>query len=130
MYERVSRELERERAAARTLRRELDSARAETAEQRRSVSAAVANGTTSTQEAPLAATAAGRQRAVALRAPRAAVVPESAPARRVEAMRHAAAARVPEPHHSTTGVWAVRGAAVVLVALLLIALLLIVSAVA
>src|SRR5215213_6397811 len=44
MYERISRELEHERATARKLRRDLDAKSAETAEQRRSVAAAATNG--------------------------------------------------------------------------------------
>jgi hypothetical protein len=123
MYERVSRELERERAAARTLRRDLDSLRADTADQRRTVSSATANGILATEEAPAAATAAGRQKAVALRASRHAAV------ERAQVHRHTAGARG-EPVHATTGVWVARAAAFVLVALLLLALMLLVSALA
>ena len=59
MYERIARELESERSAARHLRRELDAVQAQTAEDRRSASAAAAGGVT--EEVP-AATPAARRR--------------------------------------------------------------------
>ena len=53
-----------------------------------------------------------------------------APYRRVEAARAAAASRVPEHEQSTAGVWAMRAAAVALVAVLLVAMVIIISAIA
>ena len=52
MLERVTRDLERERAASRSLRRELDELRSDSAEYRRSVSASTANGTLAMDEPP------------------------------------------------------------------------------
>ena len=124
MYERISRELERERATARQLRRDLDAKSAETAEQRRTVAAAATNGVhTATDETPVAATPAGRagRRAAAVLASRA-EADARAPYRRAEAARAAAAQRVPEHEQSAAGVWVARAAAFALVALLLIAL--------
>ena len=132
MYERISRELEHERATARQLRRDLDAKSVETAEQRRSVAAAATNGVhTSTDEAPLAATPAGRagRRAAAVLASRA-EVDARAPYRRADAARAAAAHRVPEHEQSATSVWVARAAAFALVALLLIAMVIIITAVA
>jgi len=131
MYERISRELERERATVRNLRRELDSTQAQTAETRRAAAtAAASNGVHTTEETtPLAATAAGRRRAAAL-GQRAASADPRAPYRRVDAARAAAAHRVPEHEHSTAGVWAMRAAAVALVAVLLVAMIIIISALA
>lgn len=125
MYERIASELERERAATRSLRRELDTAQAQTAEHRRAASAAAANGVTTTEEGPLAATPAGR-----LAAARRTEVGRAAAHHRAEAARAAAAQRVPEGHPTSIGVWAVRIAAIALVAGLLVALIIIVSAVA
>ncbi len=133
MYERIARELERERSTVRDLRRELDDTRAQTAEQRRYVAAAATNGVaTSTDEAPVAATPAGRassRRATAVLAARA-EADERAPYRRVDAARAAAAYRVPHHDRSAVAVWAIRLAAVALVAVLLVALLIIVSSIA
>ena len=52
MVERVTRDLERERATSRSLRRELDELRSESAEQRRAVSSSTANGTLAMDEPP------------------------------------------------------------------------------
>jgi outer membrane murein-binding lipoprotein Lpp len=123
MYERVARELEQERAAARSLRRELDAVQAKTAEHRRVASAATANGIDATDDAPAAATPAGR-----LAASRRTEVGRAATRHRAEAARVAAAQRVPS-HTSATATWVVRGIALVLVAGLLIVLLMIVNAV-
>lgn len=122
MYERIARELESERAAARHLRRELDAVQAQTAEHRRGASAAAANGIT--DEVP-ATTPAGR-----LAAARRTEVGRAAAHQRAEAARAAAAHRVPHGHRSPAAVWAVRGAALVFVLALLAALLLILSWVA
>jgi hypothetical protein len=123
MYERVTHELEQERAAARSLRRELDAVQAQTAEHRRTASAATANGLDPTDDTPGAATPAGR-----LAASRRTEVGRAATRHRAEAARVAAAQRVPT-HTSTTATWVVRGIALVLVAGLLIVLLMIVNAV-
>jgi chromosome segregation ATPase len=123
MYERIARELEHERAAARSLRRELDAVQAQTAEHRRTSSALAANGIT--EDTPAAATPAGR-----LVAARRTEVGRAAAHQRAEAARAAAAQRVPHGHRSQTAVWAIRVAALVFVAALLVALLLIVSWVA
>jgi hypothetical protein len=123
MYERVARELERERAAARHLRRELDAVQAQTAEHRRIVSAVAASGVDPTEDGPTAATPAGR-----LLAARRSDVGRAAAHHRAEAARAAAAHRIPS-HRSPVAVWVVRGIAVAFVAGMLIALLLIVSAV-
>jgi hypothetical protein len=119
MYERIAGELERERAAARSLRRELDAVQAQTAEQRRATSAAAANGVT--EDVP-AATPAAR-----LMASRRSDVGRAAAHQRAGAARAAAAQRVPQGHRSAAAVWAIRGAALVFVAALLVAGLLIVS---
>jgi hypothetical protein len=130
MYERISRELERERATVRELRSQLDATRTETAEHRRSAAVAATNGMAVPHEAPVPATpgAAARRHAAALLAARAELDPR-APYRRDDAARAAAAQRVPEHHRSTARVWATRAAALVLVAALLLALALIVTAV-
>ena len=131
MYERISRELENERATARQLRRDLDVKSAETAEQRRFVAAAATNGVhTATDETPVASTPAGRagRRASAVLASRA-EADARAPYRRADAARAAAAQRVPEHEQSPATVWVARAAAFALVALLLIALIIIISAV-
>ena len=122
MYERIARELERERAAARSLRRELDAVQAQTAEHRRAVSGAAANGVT--EDVP-AATPAAR-----LVAARRSEVGRAAAHQRAEAARAAALQRVPHGHRSQAAVWASRVAALVFVVALLVALLLIVSWVA
>jgi hypothetical protein len=123
MYDRVARELERERASARQLRRELDAVQAQTAEQRRAVSAASANGIDPTDEAPAALTPAGR-----LAASRRTDVGRAAAHHRADAARAAAAHRVPS-QQSPAGVWVVRAIALAIVIGLLIALLQIVNAV-
>jgi hypothetical protein len=122
MYERIARELENERAAARSLRRELDAVQAQTAEHRRITSTAAANGLSTSDDAPLAATPAGR-----LAAARRSEVGRAVAHQRAEAARAAAAHRVPE-HRSPAAVWVVRGIAIAFVVGLLIALVLIVSA--
>ena len=121
MYERIARELENERAAARSLRRELDAVQAQTAEHRRVASAAAASGISTTDETPAAATPAGR-----LAAARRTEVGRAVAQHRAEVARAAAAQRLPESHASPVGVWAVRLIAVAFVAGLLIALLLLV----
>ena len=125
MYERVARELEQERATARHLRRELDAVQAQTAEHRRLASAAAANGITQADDAPVAATPAGR-----LAAARRTDVGRAATHRRAEVARAAAAHRVPQARTSTAGVWAVRIIAVAILAGLLVALLIAVGVVA
>ncbi len=124
MYERIARELEHERAAARQLRRELDAMQAETAQHRREASTAAANGITTT-DSPAVATPAGR-----LAAARRTEAGRAAAQHRAGAARAAAAHRVPESHSSPAGIWLVRAGAIVVVAALLVALVLIVSAVA
>ncbi len=119
MLERVTRDLERERAASRTLRRELDAARSDSADQRRAVSSATANGTLAMDEPPVPATAAGR-------AGRAVRTPEGTQ-RRVEAARAAASQRVPRVPPSQVSLWAVRIGAALLVALLGVILVVLVS---
>ena len=107
MYESISRELERERASVRDLQRELDETRAQTAEKRRSFASAITNGVTTSSEAPVAQTPAGRSgRAAAAMAARAEAADRS-PIRRADVARAAAAHRVPEHHQSAAGVWAV-----------------------
>ena len=122
MYERIARELESERAAARHLRRELDAVQAQTSEHRRVASAAAANGIT--DDVP-ATTPAGR-----LAAARRTEVGRAAAHQRAEAARAAAAQRVPHGHRSPAAVWVIRGAALLFVLALLAALLLILSWVA
>jgi hypothetical protein len=122
MYERIARELENERAAARSLRRELDAVQAQTAEHRREASVAAANGVT--DDVPAATTPAGR-----LAAARRTEEGRAAAHQRAEAARAAAAHRVPQ-HRSPAAVWTIRVAALVFVLALLAALLLILSWVA
>jgi len=122
MYDRIARELEEERSAARHLRRELDAVQAQTAEQRRATSSAAANGITPDDEAPLAATPAGR-----LAATRRSEAGRAATHHRAEAARVAAAYRVPEHQRSPTAVWGTRIAAMVLLAALIVALFIIVG---
>jgi hypothetical protein len=112
----VTRDLDRERATTRHLRRELDSAHSESAEQRRSQSG---NGTFATDEVPPAATPAGR-------ASRAVRTPEGTQ-RRVDAARHAASHRVPRVPPSPISLWAVRIIATLVVAALGVALVILVS---
>jgi hypothetical protein len=122
MYERIARELERERAAARSLRRELDAVQAQTAEHRRAASSAAANGVT--EDVPAATPGA---RLVAARRSEAG---RAHAQHRAGVARAAAAQRVPHVHRSPAAVWTIRAAALVFVAALLVALLLIVSWVA
>ena len=132
MYERISAELDRERASVRELRHELDAKSAETAEHRRSSAAAATNGVhTATDETPLAATPAGRagRRAAAVLASRA-EADARAPYRRADAARAAAAQRLPEAEPSPVNLWVARAAAFALVALLLVALVIIISSIA
>ena len=118
MYERIARELEQERAAARHLRRELDAVQAQTAEHRRESSSAAANGVT--EDVP-ALTPAGRRRSEVGRA---------AAHQRAGAARAAAAQRVPHSRRSQVAVWAIRIAALVFVVAFLVTGVLIVSWVA
>jgi len=115
MVERVTRDLERERATSRSLRRELEALRSESAEHRRAVS----NGTLAMDEPPAASTAAGR-------AGRAVRTPEGT-RRRVDAARMNASQRVPKVPPSPYALWAVRIAATLLVAALGVALLVLVQ---
>jgi hypothetical protein len=105
MLETVTRDLERERATVRTLRREIEALQAETAEHRRA--AAVAGAT-----APIDA---GHDSRLAARA------------HRVDVARSAGAGRVPPHRHSVMELWGARIVASVLVGLLLLALALIVT---
>jgi len=121
MYERIARELESERAAARSLRRELDAVQQQTAEHRRATSSAAANGVT--EDVP-AATPAGR-----LWASRQSDAGRAVAQHRAEAARAAAAHRVPSHgrQRSAGAVWAVRVAALVFVVAFLLAGVLIAS---
>ncbi len=119
MYERIARELESERAAARTLRRELDAVQQQTAEHRRAASSAAANGIT--EDVP-AATPAGR-----LWASRQSDAGRAVAQHRADAARAAAAHRVPAHQRSAAAVWAVRVAALVFVVAFLLAGVLIAS---
>jgi hypothetical protein len=133
MYERISHELERERATVQALRRELDAKQTDTAEKRRTKAAAATNGVTATDEAPVPVTPAGRgarQAARAAVAARAGEADQRAPYRRAEAARAAAAHRVPEAEPSATRVWVARAVAIALVTILLVALAIIVTALA
>jgi hypothetical protein len=112
MVERITRDLERERATARSLKRELDTLRSDTAEQRRYLSASTANGTLSMDDPP----AAGR----AVRTP-------EGTQRRVDAARAHASQRVPKVPPSPYAVWAVRVVATLLVAAMLVLLVVIVQ---
>jgi DNA repair exonuclease SbcCD ATPase subunit len=128
MYEAIAKELEKERATVRELRRELDSERAEATQKRRfTIGGSATNGVTTTDESPVASTPAGRNRAAALAART--EMAERATYRRADAARAAAAQRVPEHQQSPAGMWAVRAAALVLVAGLLVALFVIVTSV-
>ncbi len=113
MVERMSRDLDRERAKSRLMRRELEALRAQSADTRRAESAAVANGTPAPAEP-------------AARPARAVVTPETT-RRRVDAARHAASARVPKVAPSPLSLWAVRIAAALVVALLGVMLVVLVS---
>ena len=132
MYERISRELERERATVRDLRRELGPTQAQTAEQRRSAPPRppTASHTTDRGDAGRGhrrrpRRAAGRRRAGLPRRRRSA---RALPPRRRGPRRRRD--RVPEHEQSAVRVWATRGAAVALVAVLLVALVIIVTAIA
>ena len=114
MIERVTRDLERERAISRNLKRELDTLRSETAEQRRQISSSTANGTMAMDDAP---------------APGRAVRTPEGTRRRVDAARANAAYRVPKVPPSPVAVWAVRIVATLLVAIMAIALVVVVQAV-
>jgi hypothetical protein len=70
-----------------------------------------------------------RRRAAAVLAARV-EAEQRAPYRRVDAARAAAAQRVPEHHRTAVGVWAMRAAALALVAVLLAAMVIIVSSLA
>jgi hypothetical protein len=118
MLERVTRDLERERATARQLRRELDALHSESAETRRTLASGTDNGALGADDAPPAATAAGR----AGRAVRTAEGTQ----RRVEAARYAAAQRVPRVPPSPISLWAVRIIATLVVAALGIALVILI----
>jgi len=103
MVERITRDLERERAVSRNLKRELDTVRSDLAEQRRAVSSSTANGTLQMDDAPVPA--------------RAVRTPEGT-RRRVDAARANAAHRVPKVPPSPVALWAVRVFATLLVAFL------------
>ena len=113
MYERIAKELENERAAARSLRRELDAVQAQSAEERRT------NGVT--EDVP-AATPAGR-----LAASRRTDAGRMAAAHRADVARAASAHRVPHGQRSAAVVWAMRVTAALFVLALLLVGLLIVS---
>jgi chromosome segregation ATPase len=119
MLERITRDLERERAKAKMLQRELDALRSESAGARRAASAATANGAPGMEDAPAPATVAGR-------AGRTVATPAGT-RRRVDAARHGAAQRVPKARPSQLSLWAVRIAAAAVVAVLGIALVILVS---
>jgi cell division septum initiation protein DivIVA len=103
MLDKVTRDLERERATNRTLRRDLEALQGEAAELRRSAAL-----TPAAAEPPQSA----------LRRPVA--------AHRVDVARAAGAHLVPDHHPSPARLWAMRAAAGLLVGLLLLALALIV----
>jgi hypothetical protein len=104
MFDRVNRDLERERTQNRALRRDLESVQAELAEARRN--------------AALGAASTVAQPSSVLRRP--------GPAHRVDVARAAGATMIPDHHLSPVRLWGVRLAATVLVGLLLVALALIV----
>jgi chromosome segregation ATPase len=112
MIERITRDLERERATSRSLKRELDTLRSDAAEQRRQVSSSTANGTLAMDDAPVPA--------------RSVRTPEGT-RRRVDAARANAAHRVPRVPPSPYALWAVRIVATLLVAMLGVALVVIVQ---
>jgi chromosome segregation ATPase len=118
MVERITRDLERERATSRNLRRELDDLRSRSAEHRRAVSSSTGNGTLAMDEGPAPATAAGRN----VRTP-------LGTQRRVDAARVAAATRVPRVPPSPVALWATRILAAVIVAAFGIAFVMLISAV-
>jgi chromosome segregation ATPase len=112
MLERITRDLERERAVARNLKRELDTLRSELAEQRRQISSQTANGTLQMDDPPA----------------RAVRTPEGT-RRRVDAARANAAQRVPRVPPSPVALWTVRVFATLLVAVMGILLVLLIKAV-
>jgi cobalamin biosynthesis Mg chelatase CobN len=116
MIERVSRDLDRERAKSRLLQRELEALRAHAADARRTSSAAAANGTATAEES--AEDPARPVRAIATPA---------GTRRRVDAARPAAAARVPKSRPSPVSMWAVRIVAALVVAALGVILVILVS---
>jgi chromosome segregation ATPase len=120
MIERITRDLERERATSRNLRRELDELRSDSAEHRRAVSSSTANGTLAMDDPPAAATAAGRASGRAVRTP-------EGTQRRVAAARVASSQRVPKVPPSPYAIWAVRIGAALLAAAMLITLVVLVS---
>jgi hypothetical protein len=120
MIERITRDLERERATSRNLRRELDELRSDSAEHRRAVSSSTANGTMAMDDPPAAATAAGRAGGRAVRTP-------EGTQRRVAAARVASSQRVPKVPPSPYAIWAVRIGAALLAAAMLITLVVLVS---
>jgi chromosome segregation ATPase len=110
MVERITRDLERERATSRALKHDLDTLRSETSEQRRHLAAFTANGTLSMDEPPA----------------RAVRTPEGTQ-RRVDAARAAASQRVPRVPPSPYALWAVRVIATLTCAALLVALVVLVK---
>ncbi len=110
MVERVTRDLERERAVSRNLKRELDTLRSDLAEQRRQLSASTANGTLQMDDAPA----------------RAVRTPEGT-RRRVDAARANSAQRVPKVGPSPVALWTVRVLATALVAFLGILLVILIK---
>jgi hypothetical protein len=117
MLERISRDLDRERAKSKMLRRELDALRGESAEARRAVSSATANGTLALDEPPAAA-----------RGSRGVSTPAGT-RRRVDAARAGAAQRVPRARPSAVSLWTVRVIAALVVAVMGIALVILVTSV-
>jgi hypothetical protein len=111
MVERITRDLERERAVSRNLKRELDTLRSDLAEQRRQISAQTANGTLQMEEPPA----------------RAVRTPEGT-RRRVDAARANAAHRVPKVPPSPVALWTVRAVATLLVAAMGIMLVILIKA--
>src|SRR4051794_25434940 len=112
MVERITRELERERAVSRNLKRELDTLRSDLAERRRQVSSSTANGTLQMDDAPVPA--------------RAVRTPQGT-RRRVDAARAGAAQRVPKVSPSPVALWTVRIMATLLVAVLGVALVVLIN---
>jgi hypothetical protein len=108
MVERVQRDLDRERAASRTLRRELEILRAESAEERRSHTNGAIAGEDPTVPEPL--TSAGRGRG-----------PVDTP-RRVAAARANASTRVPKVPPNPVALWTVRVFAAILIVAMIVAL--------
>ena len=111
MVERMTRDLERERATVRTLQRELDALRADSAEHRRA-----GNGTLATEEGPQPLTPAGR-----------AARPPVGAQRRIEGVRNTP--RVPRNQPSQASLWIVRVAATIFIAICAIAFVIFVQAI-